>query len=413
MELPRVASLIRQIGQALDAAHDHGVYHRDLKPENIMLRDLGGGQEQPVIIDFGVATVTDCRMEGSPLTRVAGSYPYMAPEQLSGQPEAASDIYALGVIAYEMLTGRRPFDEEDSPVQLFLKQKQGVKVKLGDLRAGVPEAAQRVVSKALSFNPKDRYARALEFGEELARALAGDLDQPSPPPAKLASDVKAQPVLTRRRVAGLAALGTGLLAVVAGRYWVWSPGAPPALQDRTLSYFVMVQKYRDGKPFQEPFRLAGEMLFPAYYRIRLVLSSPQSGYLYLINEAPVTEGGPPSYNVLFPSLAANYSALLIPDQEIQIPSVKGSIVFDEQQGEEKLWMVWSKQSVAELEAVKKWVNPQDKGTIGDTQQVTAVREFLARHFASKPQVQKDEASKRTILRGQGDILVNLMKLEHH
>jgi len=405
MEFPRVASLIRQIGQALDAAHDHGVYHRDLKPENVMLRDLGGGQELPVIIDFGVATVADCQMGGSPLTRVAGSYPYMAPEQLSGKPEAASDIYALGVIAFEMLTGCRPF-EEDSPVQLFFKQKQGVQVKVGDLRTGVSEAVQRVISKALSFDPKDRYVRALELGEDLARALAGDLDQES--------QVKAAPLLTRRRGAGLAALGTALLAVAAGRYWISSSGAPTALQDRTLSYFVMVQRYRDGKPYQEPFRLGGEMLFPAYYRIRLVLSSPQPGCLYLINEAPITKGGRPSYNVLFPSPAANNgSALLIPDQEIQIPSGKEYFVFDEQQGEEKLWMVWAKQGVTELEAVKKWVNPRDKGTIGDIQQVATVREFLAKHFTSKPQVQKDEANKRTILRGPGEVLVNLMKLEHH
>ena len=101
MSLIHVANIIRQIGQALTSAHDRGIYHRDLKPENIMLQAMGEDEDHVKLIDFGVATVKDSQVASSrATTMVAGTVGYMAPEQLIGKPSAASDIYALGVIAY-------------------------------------------------------------------------------------------------------------------------------------------------------------------------------------------------------------------------------------------------------------------------------------------------------------------------
>jgi serine/threonine protein kinase len=183
MALQDVASIVRQIGHALTAAHACGVWHRDLKPENIMLQDLGHGERLVKIIDFGIASVKEARnpQDGSTVadgTRVAGSVPYMAPEQLTGNPEAASDIYALGVIACEMLTGRRPF-RSDSPVQLFFLQQQGLDFRLEQARHGLPPSAHEAVSRALSFDAKDRHSCARDFGDELSTALAGPIAQPS------------------------------------------------------------------------------------------------------------------------------------------------------------------------------------------------------------------------------------------
>src|SRR5260370_15321151 len=179
MDLSRVCRIAEQIGQALTAAHEHGVIHRDLKPENVMLCDLGGGKEMPVLVDFGIATVSQPGHGEPQPTRVAGSYSYMAPEQMSGTPGAASDIYSLGVIAYEMVTGVRPFklSASDPPMQLWFQQKGGVKEKPATLRPELPGPAEMAILKALAFQPQDRYAHACEFGDALAAALRAS---PSP-----------------------------------------------------------------------------------------------------------------------------------------------------------------------------------------------------------------------------------------
>lgn len=202
MNLAHVAHIIRQIGQALTSAHDRGIYHRDLKPENIMLQALGEGEDHVKLIDFGVATVKDSQVAANRATTiVAGTVGYMAPEQLIGKPSAASDIYALGVIAYEMVTGRRPFNP-DSPYQLLGLQHEGVRVKPADLRPSLPEQAQAVILKALSFEQEDRQARARDLGDELSRALLAETE--GIPPSRTTStglNLNSNPnsVLTRRR----------------------------------------------------------------------------------------------------------------------------------------------------------------------------------------------------------------------
>jgi TolB-like protein/class 3 adenylate cyclase/Flp pilus assembly protein TadD len=152
MNFGRAAGIIRQIGQALAAAHEKGVWHRDLKPENIMLQRLGG-EDHVKLIDFGIAGIQDSQFTGEK-TKVAGSLSYMAPEQFSGHPCEASDIYAYGVVAYEILTGTLPGET-------------------GESRPKLPEAAERTIRKALSLRPEDRQSSAREFSEELYRTLSG------------------------------------------------------------------------------------------------------------------------------------------------------------------------------------------------------------------------------------------------
>ncbi|HXM36575.1 MAG TPA: serine/threonine-protein kinase, partial [Pyrinomonadaceae bacterium] len=129
MSLERVAEIIKQMGRALSAAHEKGIFHRDLKPENIMLQDLGHGEEMVKIIDFGIAKIKHSAIAATTATTAtAGTIAYMAPEQLSAkQVSLTADIYSLGVIAYEMITGRRPFNPE-SPFELLEMQRAGVRV---------------------------------------------------------------------------------------------------------------------------------------------------------------------------------------------------------------------------------------------------------------------------------------------
>src|SRR5882672_8993921 len=173
--LDGAAELLKQIGRALSAAHDKGVLHRDLKPENIMLQRLGAGEEQVKIIDFGIAKLKDSIVAPSTMTgATAGTVSYMAPEQLSGRPVSATmDIYAMGVIAYELVTGRKPFNPETG-FELLEMQRAGVRVKPSDLRPSLSEEASQVILRALSFDSKARFQNARELGDVLARALSED-----------------------------------------------------------------------------------------------------------------------------------------------------------------------------------------------------------------------------------------------
>ena len=174
MPVQRVAGIIRQIGNALTAAHEAGILHRDLKPENIMVK-VTNEEEHARVIDFGVAKVKNSIVNVNTAKGVTlGTVIYMSPEQLDGQPlTPQSDIYALGVIAYEMLTGRRP-ENPESALHLLQLQRAGVRVKPSDLRPALPKQVDDVVIKALSFDAKNRYQSAREFGEKLAAALLAD-----------------------------------------------------------------------------------------------------------------------------------------------------------------------------------------------------------------------------------------------
>jgi hypothetical protein len=211
-----------------------------------------------------------------------------------------------------------------------------------------------------------------------------------------------------------------LAALVAGSAMFWRAGKskpiipttePPV--KRVLSYWITVQKYRDGKTYQDPFRLRDDINFEKDYRIRLNVTSSQSGHLYLLNEGPAGADQTPTFNVMFPSTTANKdSTLLTQNQQIQIPD-QSWFSFDEQQGTEKIWLVWAEREVPALEAVKGFANPRDRGIISSPGMRTAVNEFLKSHSSPNPSVERDEDKKETSVRSNGAILVHVIKLEHH
>ena len=175
----RVSHIMRQMGHAMAAAHAKGIHHRDLKPDNVMLQ-VFGDDEEIKIIDFGLAHVRDSQFDTTKETTTAGgTVAYMAPEQLRGKPSAASDIYAMGVIAYELLTGKRPFYPA-TPFELLDMQRAGVRVKPKVLRPDLPKKTQEVILKALSFEAEDRYQQAQEFGDAFAGSL-GQKDERTTP----------------------------------------------------------------------------------------------------------------------------------------------------------------------------------------------------------------------------------------
>ena len=189
MSFEHVVLLVKQIAHALDAAHEKGVMHRDLKPANIMVQKLTHGEHRVRLIDFGIARLREAGASDiTEVSRVVGSLPYMAPEQLTGHGSAASDIYALGVVAFELLTGKRPYPE-CQPVQLYKLQTSGAVSNPRDLRPDLPAGAECVLLRALSFETCDRPSTARAFSDQLTDALGfgtAPTLAPEAPPAEAA-----------------------------------------------------------------------------------------------------------------------------------------------------------------------------------------------------------------------------------
>jgi Protein kinase domain len=180
MPVERVLRILEQIASALDLAHSMGIVHRDLKPENILVFDRGNDRDVVKIIDFGIARINSATFEASPqpLTQagaIFGTPQYMAPEQVMGQPvDGRADQYAVGIIAFEMLTGTQPFTG-DNFAELVMKH-VGAPAPLSSERAGnVPPAVDATISRMMSKLPDERFSSVMEA----FRAMTGA--EPPPP----------------------------------------------------------------------------------------------------------------------------------------------------------------------------------------------------------------------------------------
>jgi eukaryotic-like serine/threonine-protein kinase len=178
MSPERAIPIMVQVCGALEEAHRAGIIHRDLKPENIFLTAQGGIEDFPKVLDFGLAKVTEKQMRpGSMmLTRegmVFGTPEFMSPEQAQGSPlDARTDLYSLGVILYELLTGKLPFDAKHS-MEFIKHQVSTPPIPVSDRVPGLTfsRSLESVIEKALSKDPNRRFASAAEMGEALEAAL--------------------------------------------------------------------------------------------------------------------------------------------------------------------------------------------------------------------------------------------------
>ncbi|CAN5725655.1 Stk1 family PASTA domain-containing Ser/Thr kinase [soil metagenome] len=171
----QAAEIAQKICDAIAAAHAQGVIHRDIKPGNVMVTRDGTVK----VMDFGIARMLG--PETAPQTSaVLGTASYLSPEQAQGTPvDARTDIYSLGAVLYELLTGRPPF-MGDSPVAVAYKQVNETPALPSSLNPAVPAPLDAVVMKALSKNPSNRYQSAEEFSADLARVIAGQAVQATP-----------------------------------------------------------------------------------------------------------------------------------------------------------------------------------------------------------------------------------------
>ncbi len=169
MPVKQVQHILRQVAAALDYAHRQGVIHRDIKPGNILLDNDGNA----LLADFGIVKMTDSGVNITG-TGVVGTPAYMSPEQAQGlQLDNRSDIYALGCVVYEMLTGRQPY-AGDTPMQVLLKHIGDPVPDISRDMPHLPPTITLVMQKALAKHPDDRFQTAVEFADAFARAATVD-----------------------------------------------------------------------------------------------------------------------------------------------------------------------------------------------------------------------------------------------
>ena len=190
----RIVDIMQQILSAVALAHQHRIIHRDLKPQNILIDESGTVK----ITDFGIAVALS-ETSITQTNSMLGSVHYLSPEQARGSMATnQSDIYAIGIILYEMLTGKVPFDGE-SAVTIALKhfQEEIPSVRLYDRH--VPQSLENVVLKATAKDPIDRYQSAEEMSADLATALdPSRLNEPAWHPANHVEETKVLPNLTEQ-----------------------------------------------------------------------------------------------------------------------------------------------------------------------------------------------------------------------
>ncbi len=175
MAVGRAVDLLRQLLDALDTAHAQGIVHRDLKPANLMITESTGG-ERLKVLDFGLARILDDERQ-TRLTRtgqVLGTPGFLAPEQAKGDPvDARTDLWAVGVIAYVMLTKHLPFQGEDTSERILAMLTQAP-VRLSHHRPDVNDAVAAVIHRSLEKEPDHRFPSAAALADALTRALAGE-----------------------------------------------------------------------------------------------------------------------------------------------------------------------------------------------------------------------------------------------
>lgn len=472
------AHIIESVTEALSAAHTYGILHRDVKPENIMLTPREGGPEHVRLIDFGIARVVDSKLAPATQTeRGIGTILYIAPEQLLGKLDQspAADIYACGTVAYEMLTGRMPFDPRSS-VEMFVLQREGVKAGPRDLRPAIPEEAESLILQALSFEPSDRPKDARIFGTTLARLLrrngtfsrtdqyaSGSIitknrftnlieptmpspDEPTAPsilegilPVPVAGKAPDSGSRTRAEEKGRqkrqgivfpVVLGTMiLLSALSFLGFVWWNNSEntsgsvasnsnnlaesentqtPKKSSNELSYYLEVQKMRNGKPFEEPFRASGREIFENGYKFKMALKNSADGFLYLFNEG-TSDKGQRAYYLLHPTLPGPESARVNSNQTIET----AYNLFRGGKGTEIVWIIWTSQENIILEAAKNSAALDRRGgEVKDQQQVTELGDLLRRYATGESEIRKDPVNQLTTLIATGNLVVHRLELEH-
>lgn len=464
------ADVIESLSEALETAHAAGVLHRDIKPANVILTEQADQKLRVRIIDFGIARVMNSQI--SPMTEIErsiGTVLYVAPEQLSGSRDQtpAADVYSCGIMVYEMLTGKLPFNP-GSIIEMWELQKEGVKQKPSAIRPELSAETDNIILKALEHNPQKRFQEALKFGRSLAdnlRQTDNDNKNSKPetvldftsekslPPTKEFNPDKSTFVLTTEQNQDEAQSAANLLSNLDFKFepppkakpksgyfsrtsiWLGLAGImlmilivpllislfnkpivevqsvepennkiiAKSVPSQSLQFYLDVQKKRDS----EPFRATGREIFETGDNFKLNINPETAGQIYLFNEGK-DEKGENSFYLLFPSLEQQNGLPQIEAGQ-QIKTKENE--FTGQPGKEIIWIIWTKELLNEPEVARK-NSLSNRGKVRNPELAQNLQDFLQKHSGDQLEVTKDDAGRRTILKSSNNIIVYRMELEH-
>jgi serine/threonine protein kinase len=304
----------------------------------------------------------------------------------------------MAVIAYEMITGRRPF-RPPSALEMLKMQKSGVRIKPRTLREDLSSKAQNIILTALSFEPMARYQSAKKFGDDLEKALIDD-EQKIRHTSALWPWIKSPFTV----IGGALILALLSYVIYISFYQSQSPPRP----SNVVKYWVMVQRMRDGTEYEAPFQSLGVETFENGDKFQLNVLTTAPGYLYILNEGP-PEPYSASFRMVYPNKTINSGSSSIGANQT-VPS--DWITFRGPRGAESFWIVWSVSPVDELESAKTeaYKHPQ-QGLIDPN--LAALKEFLkVTEVKVDSQITRYKETRVAWVRGKTDILVTRVEFQH-
>lgn len=452
------ADVVEAVAETLSIVHTKGILHRDIKPENIIIETVPDRKPRVRLIDFGIARVLDSQI--SPVTHVErsiGTVWYVAPEQLLGNLEqtTTADVFSLAVVAYVMLTGQRPFDPK-TIVEMAVLHQEGPKRLPSQIDPRFTADVDKVLSRALLYDPKLRTSDALEFGEALASALRR-LSRSSPvapitkghvratptlsekaPPAPVAPPkvddvktslpVKMSPASTalsflssKWTLGGLAMIAVVIIAAGVTAAVLWRGNSRPLISAPPLgagpdepinlsrlgpglkiSFEAQSDQDTDFRPL--PIQSLERTPFSTGSKIRITVASNLKGSLYLFSEDDLGQKAP-IFDLLFPG--ENQKGFPYVDAGVAVVT---PVEFTREPGSETIWFVWTAEPIRSLDEAR--INAlRNMGTVKDEHRSQELGSFFRTYKSEDYAARTDPDGSAVVAGGEGTVIFRML-LDH-